>query len=66
MTTSTHSHKPWTDKGGHVTSFGLSGREWHILDVSNNPFEFKEMSAHEIARFERITRFAKTLGVCRT
>jgi hypothetical protein len=23
MTTSTHSHKAWTDNGGHVTSAGL-------------------------------------------
>ena len=23
MTTSTHSHKPWTDKGGHVRTTGL-------------------------------------------
>jgi len=23
MTTPTHSHKPWTDKGGHVSSLEL-------------------------------------------
>jgi hypothetical protein len=25
MTTSTHSHKPWTDKGGHVTKIQCPG-----------------------------------------
>jgi len=34
MTTTTHSHKPWTDKGGHVNSFQAD----RVLDGSNNLF----------------------------
>jgi hypothetical protein len=32
MTTANHSHKAWTDKGGHVTyTYMPNMEEWHLL-----------------------------------
>jgi hypothetical protein len=33
MTTSTHSHKAWTDKGGHVNRIGADVARVHVLDA---------------------------------
>jgi len=39
MTTTTHSHKPWTNKGGHVSTLELLAERLVIIELGKQGFE---------------------------